>query len=139
MDYLRGYASDGWLAGRILRAVLWLALVAVVVGPVYYVFFRNWREEWQARRFLKLVEERAYRDAYAVWGCTEAEPCRYYPFDEFMEDWGPESPLGEVTDFSLGRSYTLPNGVVVRYSVNGIEREPLFVERDPPKISFAPN
>ncbi len=139
MDYLGGYASKGLLAERIVKVVLWAVALAALVGPVYYVFFRNWQEELQAKRFLELVREGQYEKAYVQWGCSEEAPCRYYPFDEFLEDWGPESPLGEVTRYALGRSYTQPNGVIVRYTVNGIERDPLFVERDPPKISFAPN
>ena len=139
MEYLGGYASKGWLGGRILQVVLWTVVAAAAVGPVYYVFFRNWREELQAKRFLELVREREYEGAYTLWGCTEEAPCRYYPFDEFLEDWGPESPLGQVSQYSLRRSYTQPNGVIVRYTVNGIERAPIFVERDPPRISFAPN
>lgn len=139
MEYLGGYASKGWLAGRILQVVLWTVAAAATVGPVYYVFFRNWREELQAKRFLELVRDREYEGAYALWGCTEQAPCRYYPFDEFLEDWGPNSPLGQISRYSLRRSYTQPNGVIVRYTVNGVERAPLFVERDPAKISFAPN
>lgn len=139
MEYLGGYASKGWLAGRILQVALWTITVAAVVGPVYYVFFRNWREELQAKRFLELVREGEYERAYVLWGCTEQAPCRYYPFDEFLEDWGAESPLGRIADYSLRRSYTQPNGVIVRYTVDGVERDPLFVELDPPRISFAPN
>jgi type II secretory pathway pseudopilin PulG len=139
MDYLGGYASKGLRAERLVKVALALVAVAALLGAIHYVFFRNWREELQAKRFLEMVQDREYEGAYAMWGCSVDEPCRYYPFDEFLEDWGPEAPFGEVTGYALGRSYTQPNGVVVRYTINGIERDPLFVERNPPKISFAPN
>ena len=139
MDYLDGYASKGVLADSLVKIVLVAVAAAAVLGPAYYVFFRNWREELQARRFLNLVMAGDYEDAYAMWGCSVDAPCRYYPFEEFLEDWGPRAPFGAVREFSLRRSYTQPNGVIVRYSINGREEDPLFVERDPPKIGFAPN
>ena len=139
MEYLGVYASKGLFAERIVKIALLVLAAATMLGAVYYVFFRNWREELQARRFLGLVQEREYEAAYEMWGCTQDEPCRYYPFDEFLEDWGPDAPFGTLADFSVSRSYTQPNGVIVRYSINGLEGDPLFVELAPPKISFAPN
>lgn len=139
MDFLGGYGTKGVLAERIVKIVLLSVVVAAVLGAVYYVFFRNWREERYAKRFLEQVRAERYEEAYRLWGCSVEEPCRYYPYDEFLEDWGPDALYGKLNDYSLGRSYTQPNGVILRYSINGEERDPLWVELDPPKINFAPN
>lgn len=139
MEYLGSYGTKGLLAERIAKALLIAVAAAAVLGPTYYVFFRNWREELQAKRFFELLKGREYAEAYSMWGCSVEEPCRYYPYDEFLEDWGPEGIVGVVNDFSLGRSFTQPNGVILRYAVNGVEGDPLWIERAPDKISFAPN
>ncbi len=139
MEYLEAYAGRGVLAARLIKLALVALGVAAMVGSSYYVFFRNWREERQARQFLELVMERRYEDAYSMWGCSVEEPCRYYPFGEFLEDWGPEAPFKFLRQYDLIRSYTQPNGVIIRVAVNGSEYDPLFVESDPAKISFAPN
>lgn len=139
MEYLGGYASKGLVAERLTKLTLAALALAAILGPVYYVFFRNWREEFQTRRFLGLLEEREFEQAYSMWGCSVDEPCRYYPFEEFLEDWGPEAPFGTVRDYSVGRSYTQANGVIVRYRINGREGDPLWVELGPTVISFAPN
>ncbi len=139
MEYLGDYATKGILAERIVKVVLITLAVAALLGAVYYVFFRNWREELQARRFFDLLQSQRYAEAYVSWGCSVENPCRYYPYDEFLEDWGPDAPYGVMKDYSFGRSYTQPNGVILRYSINGTQGAPIWIERDPDKISFAPN
>ncbi len=139
MDYLGSYARRGVVAERIVKAALIVALSAAILAPGYYVFFRNWQEERIAVRFLRLIQARDYRAAYVLWGCTEEEPCRYYPYDEFLEDWGPEAPFGELREYDIGRSYTQVNGVIVRYTINGQNADPLWIERNPDKVNFAPN
>ena len=138
MEYLGSYATRGILGERIVKASLVALAVAAVLGTTYYVSFRNWREERLAKRFLRTVQAGDFEAAYALWGCSVSEPCRYYPYGEFLEDWGPEAPFGRIREYSLGRSYTQPNGVIVRYAINGRQGNPLWVERDPPKVNFAP-
>lgn len=139
MDYLGGYATKGLLAERIVKAVLIALAVVALLGAVYYVFFRNWQEELQARRFFRLLQAKQYEDAYVMWGCSVQEPCRYYPYEEFLEDWGPDAPYGTLDEYALGRSFTQVRGVRLRYSINGADGPPLWIERNPDKISFAPD
>ncbi len=139
MEFLTGYARRGILAERIVKGALIALGATILLGSIYYVFFRNWREERLAKRFFETLQAERYEDAYSMWGCSIQAPCRYYPFEEFLEDWGPEAPYGTIEAYDIGRSYTQPNGVIVRYSINGSELDPLWVERDPPRISYAPN
>lgn len=139
MEYLGAYGSANVLFDRIVKvALIALAAMALLAG-IYYMFFRNWREERQATAFFELLQEHRYADAYRMWGCSVEEPCRYYPYEEFLEDWGPEAPFGELSTFAIGRSYTQPEGVILRYTINGGNGDPLWIELDPPTINFAPN
>ncbi len=139
MEYLGAYGSQSVLFERIVKAVLIALAAAALLGGFYYMFFRNWQEERQATAFFELLQERRYEEAYRMWGCSVEEPCRYYPYEEFLEDWGPEAPFGELSRYSLGRSYTQPGGVILRYTINGANGDPLWIELDPPTINFAPN
>ena len=139
MEYLGAYGGQRVLFERIVRAALIALAAGALLGGLYYMFFRNWREERQARAFFELLQERRYEDAYSMWGCSVEEPCRYYPYEEFLEDWGPEAPFGTLSRYSLGRSYTQPGGVILRYTINGANGDPLWIELDPPTINFAPN
>ena len=138
MQFLAGYGTKGLVAERIAKgAFAALAIIALVAG-VYYFFFRNWREERLAVRFFDLLQRQSYEEAYSMWGCSVEQPCRYYPFEEFLEDWGPLAPFGALETYDLGRSYTQPEGVILRYSINREEGDPLWIELDPPAINFAP-
>ena len=139
MEYLGAYGSTSVLFERIVKAAIIVLAAAALLAGTYYMSFRNWREERQAGAFFELLQERRYEEAYRMWGCSVEEPCRYYPYEEFLEDWGPEAPFGELTEYSLGRSYTQPDGVILRYTINGERGDPLWIELDPPAINFAPN
>ncbi|MCY4188566.1 MAG: hypothetical protein OXD30_08790 [Bryobacterales bacterium] len=139
MEYLGAYGSASALFERIVKLALAALATAALLGGIYYLFFRNWREERQAKAFFELLQARRYEEAYSKWGCSVEAPCRYYPYGEFLEDWGPAAPFGELSEYSLGRSYTQPGGVILRYTINGESGDPLWIERDPPVINFAPN
>ena len=138
MGFLDQYDKRPRAFDRLVKAIVTLLLAAVLVYSIYWLFFRNWREESQAKLFLDLVAQTKYEQAYALWGCSEETPCRYYPYGEFLEDWGPESPLGQVREFHLGRSYTQPNGVIIEIYINGSKQPNLWVEKETRQVGFFP-
>ncbi len=139
MSYLDEYDSPRPVFDRLVRMIA-VAMIAAILGySVYWLFFRNWREERQVKLFLEEVKQQQYDAAYERWGCSVAEPCRFYTYESFLEDWGPDSPLGKVDSFKLGRSYTQKDsGVIVRVWINGQEQPNLWVESDTRAISFFP-
>lgn len=138
MGYLAEYDQGSPLFEKIAKAVAAALLFCVAAYGVYWLFFRNWREEGQTKLFLTLLQNQQYEQAYEAWGCSDAEPCRYYPYGEFLEDWGADSPLGKVETFRLGRSYTQESGVILELTVNGRTHDNLFVNRETQRISFFP-
>jgi len=138
MGYLDQYETGYPLFENILRWSAYVLVSTVLLGAFYWLFFRNWVEERQAKQFLALVQEQNYTEAYAYWGCTEEVPCKFYDYEEFLEDWGPASPLGSVSDFYLGRSYTQRGGVIVEVHINGQKQPNLWVDGETGEISFFP-
>ncbi len=138
MAYFDEYGQADARRERFFKILVAALLISVAFGFLYYVFFRNWREEWQARRFLNALQAGEYQDAYQYWGCSVEEPCRLYPYDEFLEDWGPESPLGRVEGFSLGHSYTQRSGVIIALEINGQEHPNLWVDGETKVVGFYP-
>lgn len=139
MDFLDAYGKSGLAYERVVKGFFIALLASILLASIYYVFFRNWREELQAKRFLTLVHNQDYAQAYGMWNCSVEEPCRYYPYDDFLEDWGKESEFGELHSFDLGRSFTQSSGVILLYEINGVEQNPLWVEKETGIIGFAPN
>ncbi len=138
MAYLEEYGRDDARRERFFKTLVALLLISVALGLIYHVFFRNWREELQTRRFLNALQAGDYEDAYSYWGCSVEDPCRFYPYEEFIEDWGPESPLGKVEDFGLGRSYDQTSGVIITLEINGQVHPNLWVEKESKTVGFSP-
>ena len=138
MAYFDDYGQEDIRRERFVKTLVALLLISVALGFIYYVFFRNWREELQARRFLYTLEEADYEGAYSYWGCSVEKPCRFYPYGEFLEDWGPGSPLGKVEGFSLGRSYEQQSGVIITVEINGKAHPNLWVEKKDKTVGFSP-
>lgn len=137
-SYLAEYERNSWGFGKLAKAVGVVLLASVLGYCLYWLFFRNWREEARVKEFLALLEDQKYEQAYETWGCSQAEPCKFYPFDEFLEDWGPNSPLGQVKSFELGRSWTQEGGVIQELSINGKKQPNLWIEHETLIVGFFP-
>lgn len=138
MEYLADYGQADRRYEKIVRLAGYTLLAAVVLGCVYWLFFRNWREERRVGEFLALLEQQKYEAAYGTWGCSTEQPCPNYPYNKFLEDWGPDSPLGPVTSYDVGRSFDQQSGVIILVQVNGREIPNLWVQKNSKVIGFSP-
>jgi hypothetical protein len=137
--YLDGYGVTDERRERLVkRIVIWgLAVVVVAVGA--YFWFRNYRQEQVVKEFLSLLEQKKYQEAYAMLGCTQEHPCKYYSPDKFNEDWGPSSPYANPSSIKLGHEDNCGNGVV--FEIVEPKTDPprgLFVDKETNTIGFAP-
>jgi len=98
---------------------------------------RNHRQEGRVRNFFDLLGRQDYKGAYALWNCTEANPCRDYPFTEFMKDWGPSSGRNPA-HVSIPRSRSCGSGVIVTVDSGPDHEDALWVQRGDLTIGFSP-
>src|SRR5947209_19515441 len=95
--YLEQYGVGDERRAKIIKLAVVAVLVVLMLGGLVYLFFHNYAEEREARRFFELLRSHDYKGAYSLWGCTDAKPCREYPMPEFMKDWGPDAaPVSSV-------------------------------------------
>jgi len=134
--YLEGYGAGEEKREKTIKWVVLSAVGALLLGTILYFTFRDFREERQIKLFLELLQKQDYKAAYALWGCTDATPCRDYKFDKFMEDWGPQGVSGKSPNLSDGESCGT-NGYLGVISGSG-QPVGLFVDRRDHLISFAP-
>ncbi|HLJ49331.1 MAG TPA: hypothetical protein VKU01_25130 [Bryobacteraceae bacterium] len=123
---------------RFIKLGVLLAIVVAIVGTVAYALFKNFSEESRAKEFLQLMANQQYQDAYRLWGCTEATPCRDYSFPKFMDDWGPKSGHANASAAKISMSQSCGSGVLIRLDYPGAEAVTLWVERKNDILSFAP-
>ena len=134
--YLENYGAGDERREKITKTVVVAVLAVLVVSALVYVFFRNYPEERQAKRFFELLRSQNYRAAYALWGCTDDKPCRDYVMTEFMKDWGPaEAPVGDVEVLD---AESCGSGVIVQVDAGKAGEKKLWVERDSHILAFPP-
>lgn len=140
-SYLEAYGSSEEQKARrgtlVKRGILLLFGLLIAVG-LAYLLFHNYPEEKQVKGFLDDLRRQDYQAAYQRWGCTGATPCRDYPFQKFMDDWGPKGSHSDVASAHIGMSQSCGTGVILRADYKGAEPVPLWVERGNHVISFAP-
>jgi hypothetical protein len=141
-SYLETYgAAEEHRAKRIhlIKNVSIVAGSIIIVALIAYGIFKNHSEEQQAKTFVSLLQAHDYQGAYRLWGCSDTHRCPDYPFDKFLEDWGPKSPHADQSSVKIGLSQSCGSGVVIRLDYQGSE-EPvtLDIERSTNIISFAP-
>ena len=119
---------------RIVLTVVGLALT----GGLFYYFARTFREERAVGRFVSLLSSKDYKNAYAMWGCTDDKPCRDYKLDRFMEDWGPKSAFANPADISTTLAEPCGNSVWVTLKAPNSEEVGLGIDTETRQLSFAP-
>jgi len=123
---------------RLIKVGASIAAAAIIVALIFYVAFKNFHETSEAKQFLSLLQSQQYQDAYRMWGCTEATPCRNYPFPKFMDDWGPKGSHADAASATIGDVDSCGSGVIIQIKYAHADTVPLWVERNTDVLSFAP-
>lgn len=137
-SYLEGYGDAQAKRSRTLRWLILTPLVLLLLGTFLYFQFRDFRERRLASQFVELVKTKDFKAAYALWGCTEQKPCSEYPFNRFLEDWGPGGMLKNPSDARIAQSKGCKTGVISTLRASGQEDIQLWVDRQTEAIGFAP-
>jgi hypothetical protein len=135
--YLDQYGAGEEKRIRIIKTVVIAAVALIVVGGALMFIFHNYRQEAQVKRFFALLETHNYQAAYDMWVRNDSDR-RGYPFDSFMQDWGPQSSHRDVSDYKIARSRSCGSGVILTVDFGKSQQEKLWVQRDDLTIGFSP-
>jgi hypothetical protein len=122
---------------QIVKRALLAVVALVVIGGGLFFVFHDYREEQRVKQFFTVIQAHDYKGGYALFGCTEAKPCRYYPMEKFMEDWGPASGRS-FEGAHITRSRSCGSGVLLTVDFNKSQPEKLWVERADMSVGFPP-
>jgi hypothetical protein len=138
MSYLEGYGVRDARREKTIRLIVVAVLIIAVAGVFLYFWFRDRTEKQMVQEFLQHLRSGDYNSAYSLWGCTEAKPCRSYPFQEFMRDWGPASPHANITQARVAGGQHCTSGLIQVLQFPGNEEVQLLVDRREKAIGFNP-
>ena len=134
--YLDQYGVGDARREKVIKTIIISAIVLVVVGGPLLFIFHNIRQENQVKHFFQLLQAHQYKEAYAMWGCTDAHPCKGYDMGRFMDDWGPGK--ADAEHVKITRSRSCGSGVILTVDIGPGRQEKLWVQRDDLTIGFSP-
>ncbi len=161
--YLDDYGIEEARRGRLVKRGILAAVLLAILGSALYLGLRTYSARRQVTLFLEHLRHQDYKNAYALWGCTDSSPCPDYNFQRFLEDWGPKSPHANAAAAQIkkmnarscgpGVLYTLTtlaahavgergcdcgSGVIHTVAFPNGEEVALWYERNDKALGFAP-
>jgi len=137
---MAGYLEEYGVAdARRTKIVWWLVIsgVALCIGVVVlYLTYRTWPAKRQVQRFLDDLGRRDYQAAYRDWGCPRS--CPDYPFDRFMEDWGPHGNFLDPAGAAVRKARYCNGDVIVTVKPGKGKDAYLWYDRANGTLGFAP-
>ncbi len=122
-------------------------IVVVLVLALAAWLNRFWPQRHIADKFFSDLQGQKFELAYGVYYADpdwKQHPQNHaqYPFNEFMQDWGPGSPWGIIKAFKIYGASNCPgggSGVVIDVIVNNrAEHAQLYVDKHDKTISTPP-
>ena len=112
-------------------------LTLVIVASILFFTLRDYKQESILKQFLQLAQNKDYKSAYVLWGCTMEVQCRGYSFEKFMEDWGPTGANAKFLSSSIRDNERCGNGYMGSLH-NGNDELALWVDRNTNVLGYAP-
>lgn len=136
-DYLDKFGVADARREKRLKTIFFTVLALAVVAGALWFFLRNYKEESRVKEFLSLLEQKDFKSAYGMWGCTDATPCRDYKFDKFLQDWGPQSDAADVSSIQRLKLKSCDNGIIQLLKIKGQDVN-IYVDRATLVLGFSP-
>ena len=136
--YLENYgAGEAKREGLVKWGVI-TAVCVLVLSVVLFYSFRHYRERQALGTFLESLEKKDYKAAYATFGCTDSNPCRYFGYEKFLEDFGPKGVYQNPAGVKMTQKWSCVGGIIrVLEFAPGSEVD-LIVDYDKRLVAYAP-
>lgn len=133
--YLDEYGAGDERRARIIKMIVVSVIVVAILYGLGYFFFRNYRQEQQAKRFFQLLQAHNYQAAYEMWVSSDSER-NGYPMSAFLQDWGPKAM--DVHNFSIMDAESCGNSVIVDTDLGPAGDKKVWINRQTLELGFGP-
>jgi hypothetical protein len=138
---MAGFLDDYGVAdarrSKVIRWIVISALVITVAAVTLYFVLRTYPARRHVDAFLSDLGRHDYRAAYRDWGCVGAR-CSDYPFEKFMQDWGPQSGFANASAARVKKTSFCDTGVIVTVTDPKGGTLALWYQRSDQTLSYAP-
>jgi hypothetical protein len=129
------YGAGDERRARMIKLTLISVVLAAALAGLLYFFFRNYRQEQQARRFFELLSAHNYPAAYEMWVSSDSERSAY-PMGAFLQDWGPNAM--DVHKFTIMDAESCGNSVIVDTDLGPSGDKKVWINRESLELSWGP-
>ena len=137
-SYLDDYGADDARREKIVKRIIITVIIVSISAGLLYWMLKDYREKGQTKAFLQLVQDGDFEAAYALWGCTESQPCLEYSYEKFLRDWGPDGEYGNISAAHITRTRSCEAGIIQTLEIPEYGDVLLWVDRSDHYISYAP-
>lgn len=134
--FMEGYGAGEETRNRVIKRTFLIGVPAILLAVGAFFYFRTWSQERAIGRFTDALEAKSYQDAYRMW-CPTDKDCRFYPFQKFQEDWGPNGIYGKPEQLNFGSVDYCNTGVVFEVTYPNQQPFGLWVDRNTNVIGFS--
>ena len=128
-----------------------IRIISLIVLALVLAFIVWWNRFWPEKhigdKFFSDLQHQQFEKAYGLYYADpdwKQHPQNHsqYPFNEFVQDWGPSGPWGVIKTFKIYGASNCPgggSGVVIDVTVNNrAEHAQLYVDKHDHTISSPP-
>jgi hypothetical protein len=137
-SYLAAYGEGEQRQAKLFKIAAIVIPLALVLGVAGYFFFRHYPQRSQLSGFVDDIQAGRLEAAYARWGCTKANPCRDYKWENFLRDFGPQGDYKDLPSLKISEKWSCESGILRGFDAGPNRELILFVANENSHISFAP-
>jgi hypothetical protein len=138
--FFDSYGKSDARRERGVRKIVGGIALGLIVAFAGWLFFKDYYEKRQVSRFFDHLRAGQHNEAYKLWGCDPAKPCRDYNLEKFLEDWGPKSPHATqiASSMRVRRTRSCDAGIISVVEFTQGDEVFLYVDRANRQLSFSP-
>ena len=136
--YLENYGAGEAKREGIVKWTVISVLSVLVLSVVLFYSFRHYRERQALDAFVDALQKKDYKAAYATFGCTDANPCRYFAYDKFLDDFGAAGVYKDTSAVKMTQKWSCVGGIIRVLEFGTGNEVDLLVDYDKHLVTYAP-
>lgn len=137
-SYLENYGAGEAKREGLVKWTVISVVSVLVLSVILFYSFRHFRERQVLDGFVESLQKKDYKGAYAAFGCTDSNPCRYFPYEKFLQDFGPEGVYKNAAAIKMTQKWSCVGGIIRVLEFGAGNEADLIIDYDKHLVAYAP-